>query len=949
MKKTVPILCLLFGLQLAPLAQAQYSSVNEALSLTGGGFVSVPYSGAFNSLLNQIGMLSIDAWVYPSSLSGYMTIVGNDWTVGYWLGIAPTGKVRFYPRGNLVYESSGAIPSGQWSHVAVAFNARKQNLSFYINGTLSGTASVPAGGVGSVTGGDLRIGADRQSGSPSYYWSGMIDEVRIWNDEINFATAVGLLYRVPHAVFNGRLGKALVAGWRLNGDADGIDNQYNGTLSGSTAFASAPLPPHYARICASFSNIQPVTNAGTNDCFTIPSSSTNALTQNYTIECWVKPASTGGSTAFQTFVSKGSLDASVWSHWVGLNKSNGKVRFVPNGVFADGVESSSSPALNQWTHVAARYQNVSNVRTAFIFINGTLAGSKTYKTDAATNQFPMYIGKVDGSASPSSYGFSGFLDEVRVWNTPRSDEQILNNYRIELSGGVSNLAASYHFDGDVIDASGNANNGAHTLASSSDVYFADASDLPAPPTVQLLQPTNGSTWFIGNTRAVQWTSTGLQNVRIELSRDGGASFPEVISPSTPAASGSFNWLVTGPETQNARVRITTTTPTPVSDRNTKDFTIVEPPPTLSAVPGSLTFAGLQGGALPAAQRVRLKNTGGGTMSWTAAIGSSPWIALSQNAGTANVDSFDVSISTTSIPEGSYSETITLTGNFSNSPVTIPVVFRVTKKLILSISGLVRRGSVPLPSIQIAIAGDVTANVSTQSNGLYTAAGLPQGDYTVTPANPFLDFSPASRTYTPLASNVTDADFTAQSKRGRVMLRYRQGWNLVSLPLIPDITDLATLIPAAQTPAYLYDPSKGYLPTSTVGSGKMAFWMLCTRTDSTELTGELLPAVLESVTSGYGGWNLIGAPSGPASVAAFEQSPNGLAVAVFEYDPVLGYIAPVGGQVRPGRAYFLKAAGDGSVRITAESAFAPHVSLPSLRFPGATVLWNAPPPPPPDNR
>ena len=946
MKRIVGVLLLFIGCFAPRDASAQYSAVNEALSLTGAGYVSIPWANAFNGQLNQIGMFSIDAWVSPSSLSGYMTVVGNDYVVGYWLGVTPTGKIRFYPRGGLYYDSPGSIPSGQWSHIAVSFNARKQTLSFYINGALNGSVSVPQGGVGSVTGGDLRIGADRSGGSPAYYWSGMIDEVRLWAEEINFSTAVGLLYRVPHAVYNGRYGKYLIAGWRLNGSETGIDNQFNGTLTGTSSYASTPMPPHYARICASFSNLQPLAAAGTDDYFAIPSSSGNSLVQNYTLECWVKPTSTGGSPTYQTFISKGSQYAGAWSYWVGLNKANSKVRFVPNGDFTDGLESSTTMPLNQWTHVTARYLVSGNTRTATLFFNDVVVGTKSYSRDATPNQNAVLIGRADYAGTPvNGYGLSGFLDEVRIWNTARSNTEIINAYRMELTGPVTNLTSAYHFDGDILDASGNGNNGAHTLAASADVTFNDASDLPAIPTVQVLLPNGGETWFTGSTRSVQWASSGLQNVRIELSRDGGQTYGEVLTPSTPAATGAFNWLVSGPVTATARVRVTTTTPTSLSDESDKNFSIEDPPPTLSATPSSLTFAAAQGGVLPPSQRIRLKNTGGGTLSWSASPGATAWLSLNPTAGTANTDSFDVSILDSNLPENSYNAVMTITGNFSNSPVTIPVVYRVTKKLIFSISGRVTIGSTPLANIVIPIFGDVNTSATTDINGYYSATGLPQGDYALAPSNPFYDFTPASRNYAPLNSNVTDADFNGRSKRGRAMLRYREGWNLMSLPLNPDITDLGLLLPAAKLPAYLFDPAKGYVETTTVGSNKMVFWVNCSRTDSTEISGELLPAVQHSVSSSYGGWNLIGAPSGPASVAAMEQFPSGLVVAIYEYDPLFGYLPPIDGQFRPGRGYFLKAAGDGSVRITAESAFAPIVFRPSLRFPGAAVLWDPPPPPP----
>ena len=49
------------------------------------------------------------------------------------------------------------------------------------------------------------------------------------------------------------------------------------------------------------------------------------------------------------------------------------------------------------------------------------------------------------------------------------------------------------------------------------------------------------------------------------------------------------------------------------------FTVAAPtPPALSVAPASLSFTATQGGANPAAKTLSVANTGGGTLSWTAA-------------------------------------------------------------------------------------------------------------------------------------------------------------------------------------------------------------------------------------------------------------------------------------------------------------------------------------------
>ncbi len=61
--------------------------------------------------------------------------------------------------------------------------------------------------------------------------------------------------------------------------------------------------------------------------------------------------------------------------------------------------------------------------------------------------------------------------------------------------------------------------------------------------VAVTSPAAGDQWLVGSAQAITWTHTGLNNVRIEYSTDTGNTFPNLITASTPAGSGSFNWTV----------------------------------------------------------------------------------------------------------------------------------------------------------------------------------------------------------------------------------------------------------------------------------------------------------------------------------------------------------------------------------------------------------------------
>lgn len=71
-------------------------------------------------------------------------------------------------------------------------------------------------------------------------------------------------------------------------------------------------------------------------------------------------------------------------------------------------------------------------------------------------------------------------------------------------------------------------------------------------------PIASSKWCVNTTQEIKWTQTGIENLKIELSTDGGSSFPITISNSTSASTGSFNWSIPGdlnPGTQY-KIRLT---------------------------------------------------------------------------------------------------------------------------------------------------------------------------------------------------------------------------------------------------------------------------------------------------------------------------------------------------------------------------------------------------------
>ncbi|TBW30376.1 LamG-like jellyroll fold domain-containing protein [Gramella sp. KN1008] len=132
---------------------------------------------------NYTGFYSLEAWVRPESGNG--TIIskrdqhnGGD---GYELELN-NGKPVFRWNGGVLTSSQAIDINDRWYHIAVSFNGTSATL--YIDGIKVVDRTTGSAATNSTA--PLLIGAsgDINTGIPTNYFSGWIEEVRIWNTEI---------------------------------------------------------------------------------------------------------------------------------------------------------------------------------------------------------------------------------------------------------------------------------------------------------------------------------------------------------------------------------------------------------------------------------------------------------------------------------------------------------------------------------------------------------------------------------------------------------------------------------------------------------------------------------------------------------------------------------------------------------------------------------------------
>jgi PKD repeat protein len=201
---------------------------------------------------------------------------------------------------------------------------------------------------------------------------------------------------------------------------------------------------------------------GTNSYVTIPAEGTIDLTSTLTLEAWIYPYTWGETPAFGgRILDKDSYAIylcenhnSLTDHSLGLQL---KTETTP---FSLSVSEDNSILLNSWQHVAVSYDGIDKV---MIHINGQPSAVTQLNAPVGTLLDNSATDLILGKSSNLSWAFNGIIDEVRIWNTVRSQQEILDNMYSCLQGTETGLAAYWNMNdgwGEMImDCGENSNNG----------------------------------------------------------------------------------------------------------------------------------------------------------------------------------------------------------------------------------------------------------------------------------------------------------------------------------------------------------------------------------------------------------------------------------------------------------------------------------------------------------
>ena len=238
---------------------------------------------------------------------------------------------------------------------------------------------------------------------------------------------------------------------------------------------------------------------GSNDYVEIADNAALDLTSNYTIEAWIRIDSfssmAGIVSKYQTSGANG--------YFLRLSSDTGLT-------FDEVSTANGILEANQWYHVVA----VNDNGTRRLYLNGvsqTLSGTPL---SVQGNTNPLRIG-----VDYSDREFDGRIDEVRLWNDVRTEQEVRENMHLTLAGNETGLVCYWQFNESTGTAASDATGNHHGTLHNMSQCWIDSSVPTGGGTSNTQTETPGVVTFTDTDLSMDFTthnSTSITVTKIDL-------------------------------------------------------------------------------------------------------------------------------------------------------------------------------------------------------------------------------------------------------------------------------------------------------------------------------------------------------------------------------------------------------------------------------------------------
>ena len=326
------------------------------------------------------------------------------------------------PADGLYLSSTGTITQNTWYHFSIVYDFSGKNLIMYLNGEKNNQTSATL----SLLTPNVRMG--EYIGGGNYYFPGKIDETRIYNRALSPSEIKKLYEWAPGPVLHLKMDE------KVQGDAKTIadDSTYgnNGTThyGANTTGMDCTVPGKFGSAC-NFDGVDDWINCGNGS--SLQSSGT------VSVGMWINSSHAG----WNLFAKKQLYNDNGW--WFGTDTLGRLYLYILSGGTFRAQNAPTVVTDGKWHFVSATYDGYKVV----YYVDGV----NTYTYDwgsylaVGNTSYDLYI-----ASGPSEDPFLGLIDDVRVYNYARTQQQILDDMlgtpEPAGGGGNSQPIANYNFN-----------------------------------------------------------------------------------------------------------------------------------------------------------------------------------------------------------------------------------------------------------------------------------------------------------------------------------------------------------------------------------------------------------------------------------------------------------------------------------------------------------------------
>jgi concanavalin A-like lectin/glucanase superfamily protein len=329
-------------------------------------------------------------------------VVDNDHSEGSWFFEMPE------PDGTVTRAAVTVDPAeaGSWVHLAGVYDAPAQKIWLYVNAERidDGTLRTPWKALGG-----LRLGGGLLNGTPSEFWAGSVDDVRLYAGALNKDRILALYQSTPADAASPTMPVADAGYWTFDDNAGTTAADSSGRGRTATLRENATWLPGGRRGTSMRLN-------GTSG-YAETSTAVVNTAQSFSVTAWANLSTVTGN---HVVVSQDAAQVSAFQ--LRYQEAGSRWSVVVPAADQQGaattVLTSTGPALpGLWAHLAVTYD--AGLHQLRLYVNGVLSAVRV-GVSFVGSAGPFAFGRAKGNADR----FAGDIDEVRAFAKALSEGEV---------------------------------------------------------------------------------------------------------------------------------------------------------------------------------------------------------------------------------------------------------------------------------------------------------------------------------------------------------------------------------------------------------------------------------------------------------------------------------------------------------------------------------------------